>query len=129
MLRAVRNPRDPTLEWAEDGELTREQEAEVGAHDPESALTQQRPRLPWPHQNGVPIERNPAHHQTRARIPRIVLPQGEVATNRERRADAGQGRQSLRRRDVMEDAVAVRNIERAIARHLVDRGETHARAV
>src|SRR4029077_6607172 len=51
------------------------------------------------------------HDEPRARIPRVVLPEGEVSARRERAMHVAERSRALRGLDVMEDAVAIHELE------------------
>jgi hypothetical protein len=59
------------------------------------------------------------HHVPRARIPRIVFPQGKQPSGPEATPDVIQGRRSLRYGDVMKDAIAIDDVHVCLRNKIV----------
>src|SRR6267378_5022311 len=118
--------RQSALERPQRYERARKQKEKVSRDDLESRARQKGSRVVCRQHLRITIEGNPAHDQSCAWIPRIVFPEREVATDRQRAADVCERAIAKRRLDVMKHAVAIREVERAGRRAFVDRAELHA---
>src|SRR5260221_10270858 len=85
ILPAQRQLAEPALQRAEPAQRVREDEGEVGEQDGEAGLAQQAAGVLRPEHLRVAVEGDAAHDETRARIPGVVLPEGEQPAGAQRR--------------------------------------------
>src|SRR5262249_45110844 len=93
----------------------------------ESAVTKQSTRLPSRQRDGVPIKFEPRRYIPRPRIPGIVCPEREAATLSKRAQHDGDGAEPLGRRNMVQDAVAEREVELTGRNILGERHEAQIR--
>src|SRR5512140_1108074 len=122
VLSAKRERGDQALEWTQRAQQMREDEQEIRTHDVETRTSKQTSRLGRRHRDRILVEWYAAHDVARARIPRVVLPQCEHPARHERIVHVRGGRVPLVDGNVVEDAIAEREIERRPDR-LVDQRE------
>src|SRR5919197_637281 len=119
--------RQRRLERPQQRQRTWKEKKKVSREDVEPGAVQQVSRVAGRQRFRIAIERDPAHHQTCARIPRIVLPEREVRPGRQRATDIRERPSAKTWLDVMKHAVAVREVELAGRLVFVDRAELHVR--
>ena len=102
--------RQRRLEPAQPREEAREHEAEIGPQHFEPTGGEQPARFDRREGDRVTVERDPAHDQSRPGVPGVVLPEGEQPARAQRAPDRGDGVVALGERDVVEHAVAIREV-------------------
>jgi hypothetical protein len=113
------------LEKTEQPQESGEKEKKVNADDLKSLPLQKAFGFRRRNRNRVMVEGALRHDVPRARIPRIVFPQGKQPSGPEATQDVIQGRSSFRYRDVMKDAIAKNHVHVCLGNKIV-KGEEFA---
>lgn len=102
-------------------------ECEIAAHNFKAVAEEEVAGFGRSEGDGIAIEGDAAHDETRSRIPRIIFPKAEEAPGTKRFVNELNGFVALGERDVVEDAVAVSEIDLRVAREFLDKREANFR--
>ena len=93
------------------GQCSRENEQEVGGDDLEPCVAKDVARFRRRKRYRIAVERDLLHHIPGARIPRVVVPQGEVPARFYGRVDKRGCGNSVRRDDVVKDSIRIGHVD------------------
>src|SRR5579863_8617079 len=110
ILRAQRGAIYPIFNLAECSQRFRKDEPKIGAQDLEAAVPQEGPGFWRREQDGIAIKRATRHHVAGRETPGIIFPERKNSSYPEGSMDHRQRRRALRRQDVVEHPVAIRQI-------------------